>query len=129
VVLIDSSVWIANMRQPGLLERFVAFERTVTCPPVVHEILKGSSTIRSYLRAKTMLLSIPIVESPTSLDAFLHAAEIYRIARAAGFTIRSSIDCLIAACAIRHDLPLLHADRDFDIISRFTLLQAKNVLA
>lgn len=28
-----------------------------------------------------------------------------------------------------NDVPLLHADRDFGVIARVTLLQAKNVLA
>lgn len=69
------------------------------------------------------------VEDPMSFDAFLKAAEIYRLLRIKGFTIGSPNDCLIAACAIRNEVPLLHADRDFDVIARFTLLQAKNVLA
>jgi predicted nucleic acid-binding protein len=28
-------------------------------------------------------------------------------------TVRSSIDCLIAAMAIRHGIPVMHRDRDF----------------
>jgi len=33
------------------------------------------------------------------------------------------IDCLIAAIAIRHDVPVLHADNDFDAIARHTPLK------
>jgi predicted nucleic acid-binding protein len=44
-----------------------------------------------------------------------------------GVTIRSSVDCLIAACAIRNGLPILHSDRDFDAIARFTPLQSRYV--
>ena len=28
--------------------------------------------------------------------------------------IRKSVDCMIAAVAIEHNIPLLHSDRDFD---------------
>jgi len=51
----------------------------------------------------------------------------YRTGRALGVTIRSSVDCLIAACAIRNGLPILHSDRDFDAIARFTPLQSRYV--
>lgn len=33
------------------------------------------------------------------------------------------IDCLIAALALDYDVPLLHADRDFDAIAQATSLQ------
>ena len=37
--------------------------------------------------------------------------------RRRGVTIRNSVDCLIAAVAIEHDIPLLHHDRDVDPIA------------
>lgn len=46
------------------------------------------------------------------------AAHIYRVCRRAGETIRSMNDCLIAAIAIRNDVPVLHRDRDYDAIAR-----------
>jgi len=42
---------------------------------------------------------------------FLAAADMYRSLRRRGITIRNSVDCMIAAVAIEHDLPLLHNDR------------------
>jgi hypothetical protein len=48
---------------------------------------------------------------------FEYAAEIYRTCRASGETIRSLIDCLIAAVAVRADAAILHHDRDFDVIA------------
>jgi len=48
----------------------------------------------------------------------VEAARIYGACRAAGVTIRSSVDCLIARIAIEHDLALLHDDRDFEDIAR-----------
>jgi hypothetical protein len=47
----------------------------------------------------------------------------------AGFTVRSGVDCLIAACAIRHGLTVLHADRDFPALARVSPLQERTVNA
>jgi hypothetical protein len=40
-----------------------------------------------------------------------------------GARVRKLIDCLIAAVAIRADVPVLHADADFDALARYTPLQ------
>lgn len=45
----------------------------------------------------------------------------------AGEPVRSGMDCLIAAVAIRDDATLLHADRDFDVIARHTELRIEPV--
>jgi predicted nucleic acid-binding protein len=33
------------------------------------------------------------------------------------------LDCLVAAVAIRHNIPVLHRDRDFDVLARHTELR------
>jgi predicted nucleic acid-binding protein len=35
------------------------------------------------------------------------------------------VDCLIAACAIRHDLEVLHRDRDFAVLSQISALRER----
>jgi predicted nucleic acid-binding protein len=47
----------------------------------------------------------------------------YQACRRAGETVRSPIDCLIAAIAIRVGVPVLHGDGDFDVLSRYTPLR------
>ncbi len=59
------------------------------------------------------------------METFLAAAEIYRQGHRKGYTIRSSMDCLIAAIALDHKLPVWHKDRDFENIACFTSLQTK----
>jgi hypothetical protein len=51
------------------------------------------------------------------------AATLYRTCRQRGHTVRKLIDCLIAAVAIRGDVPILHRDTDFDILAQHTALQ------
>ena len=48
---------------------------------------------------------------------------LYRQARVSELTVRKHIDCLIAAVAISHDVPLLHADRDFDALATVSELR------
>ena len=57
---------------------------------------------------------------PTDYD---RAAELYRRCRLRGETVRKLIDCLIAAVAIRTGIPVLHNDRDFDVLARHTELR------
>ena len=61
------------------------------------------------------------------LEVVEEAVQLYRSARSAGLTVRSGTDCLIAACAIRHNLTVLHHDRDFDSLAEISTLQARKV--
>jgi predicted nucleic acid-binding protein len=60
---------------------------------------------------------------PKGIETYLHAVRIYRDCRKKGKTIRSTIDCIIAAICIENDLVLLHKDRDFDLIQASTSLR------
>ncbi|MBI4728668.1 MAG: PIN domain-containing protein [Acidobacteria bacterium] len=63
----------------------------------------------------------PVLRLET-LDDFALAASLYRQARRAGVTIRKTLDCLIAAPCVRAGAPLLHRDRDFDLLASCTAL-------
>jgi predicted nucleic acid-binding protein len=51
-------------------------------------------------------------------EVALAAADGYRLLRRRGITVRKTIDMIIAAWCIRNNVPLLHSDRDFDVIER-----------
>jgi len=129
MVLVDTSVWIEVFRQGhGLdLESEVNFESVVTCLPVIQEVLQGFGDSRVSRSAREAMFALPIVESPLACSVFDEAVGLYRAGRRGGFTIRSSIDCLIAACAIRNDLSVFHCDRDFDHLSRVSPLRVQRL--
>jgi predicted nucleic acid-binding protein len=54
---------------------------------------------------------------------FDEAIDLFLNARRAGLTIRSGVDCLIAACAIRNDAMIVHVDRDFTKLAQVSPLQ------
>ena len=104
---------------------FVAFDDVATCLPVVQEVLQGFADERAYRLAPESMLALPMVESPLTVDLVEAAVSLYRTARRNGFTVRSSIDCLIAVCALRHGLEVLHRDRDYAHLARVSGLRQR----
>ena len=129
MVLVDTSVWIAvfRARQPLRLESVLDFDEVVTCLPVIQEVLQGFREQRDFARAREAMFSLPAVELPLGRAVVEEAVDLYRRARRAGVTVRSSADCLIAACALRHGLAILHHDRDFDALARISPLEVREL--
>lgn len=123
-VLADSSAWISYFRTSSRmpvadkLEKLIELEADVCmCGPVLAEVLRGVREDAQHRKISAILDSFDYYD--TGKDIYRQAAHIYRHCRAKGFTIRSTVDCTIAAIALRHDLEVLHDDRDYDAISRF----------
>jgi predicted nucleic acid-binding protein len=129
VILIDSSVWIAAMsrRPPFRIEDLVDVNEIVTCLPIIQEVLQGFDDDYTFEEARDSLYELPAIEDPLTGELFHEAISIFRTARQKGVTVRSSVDCLIAACAIRNGAVVLHRDRDFDQLSRIGPLQSRRV--
>jgi predicted nucleic acid-binding protein len=127
VVLVDTSIWVEVFRKSSRfrLDQVVDFEEVVTCLPVIQEVLQGFRDEEAYQLARDAMNALPIVESPLTSAVFDDAVGLYRGARRAGVTIRSGVDCLIAACAIRHSLEVLHKDRDYDALARVSRLRIR----
>ncbi len=130
MVLVDTSVWIEVFRKGTRfqLDSVANLDDVVTCLPVLQEVLQGFRDERAFALARDAMISFPVVESPLRTEVVPEAAHLYRTARRAGLTIRSGVDCLIAACAIRNHLTVLHRDRDFDLIARVSSLDSRLVL-
>lgn len=90
--------------------------------PVVMELMAGipSGSGRQQL---TRFIRRFEWASVAGLDDYEKAADVYLRCRAGGETVRSMIDCLIAAVALRTGSAVLHRDRDFDVIARYLPLQ------
>lgn len=124
MILVDTSIWITLLSgTPRYRIGEDDILRFATCAPIVQEVLQG---LRPGFKSDTFreaFLAIPVLSDPIPLSLFLSAADIYRHGRSRGVTIRSSIDCLIAAVAIENKVPVWHRDRDFTAIARYTGLQ------
>ena len=124
----DTSVWIellngtlgSKLTEADLLD-------FVTCGPILQEVLQGLRDDPACEALRESLLALQVLSDPVAIARFLSAAEIYRLGRAKGYTIRSSTDCLIAAIAIENGVPVWHKDRDFVAIARYTSLRTKRI--
>jgi predicted nucleic acid-binding protein len=127
VIVVDTSVWIdvLNNRSTRQAKHCVALiedgQPVALTDVVFTEILQGIS-VGDAARVERHLRAFPILRL-SSLDDFALAAELYRTARAAGVTVRKTLDCLIAAACVAADASLLHADRDFDLLAGCTPLR------
>ena len=128
-LLVDSSVWIALFRggAPDLRERLAAVtatgDRIATSEPISLELLAGA-TDRSLPRLERLVEGLAVLDVDPHID-FRTAAALSRASRARGRSVRSLMDCLIAAIAIRHDAVLVHRDRDFDALAAVSSLRAE----
>jgi predicted nucleic acid-binding protein len=132
VWLVDSSDWIEFFR-PGrnltLDDLAAGGGDIVTCLPVIQEVLQGIDDERAFNAIRSAMFAWACVDSPLDEQVMDRAVLIYRQARRAGLTIRSSVDCLIAASALRHGLTIVHCDRDFEAIARVTGLRHHDLSA
>ena len=125
MILVDTSIWIDLFAlKPRLAVRDEDFLRFATCGPIVQEVLQGLRPGPRSDMLRTAFLALPVVGDPIPLDLFVSAADIYAQGRRRGITIRSSIDCLIAAMAIENKVPVWHRDRDFQAIAKYTSLES-----
>ncbi len=125
MILIDTSAWVEFLRDTGSpacegVDRLLGGE-IATCHPVRMEVLAGARDLRHLQQLRGLLGRATIV--PTLPSDFEDAAALYRLCRQQGRTVRRLLDCLIAAHAIRAQIPLLHADSDFDALARCSELQ------
>lgn len=76
---------------------------------------------------RDLLYDLRAIDDPMTGELFHEAILLFREARKKGVTVRSSVDCLIAASAIRHGATVLHRDRDFDHLARASPLKSRRV--
>jgi predicted nucleic acid-binding protein len=130
MILVDTSAWIEYFRATGTpaaveVRRLLSdqTDQVATCEPVAMEILAGAIDDRTHAKLEQLVNGLPSLTVDNHVD-FRVAADIYRVARRAGQTVRSLNDCLIAAVAIRHDARIVHRDADFDVIAAMSSLEA-----
>lgn len=129
MILVDTSAWIEFLRNTGSpvceeVDRLVETGAGIT-DPISMELLAGARDDRHLRNLRGLLARAQLLRCESG--DFESAAALYRFCRTKGYTVRKLIDCLIAAVAIRHSVPVLHADADFDILARHTDLTLHSV--
>ena len=131
MTLVDTSAWVEFLRATGSPTHRAVHqlldddEPAHTTDVVVMEVLAGARDDDHRDRLRRLLARCE--HTPVQgLDDFEAAADLYRVCRAGGETVRAPTDCLIAVVALRQSLLVLHADRDFDVLARHTALAERS---
>ena len=122
-VLVDTSAWVEYLRGTGspynswIRDAIRTETPLVWTEPILYELTAGAGRPRRVEELRALLLRGPMV-AVDGLQDWEAAAQLYRSARSKGLTVRSSIDCLIAAVALRTGSPVLALDRDFEALAQ-----------
>lgn len=117
MIFVDSTVWIDYFRgvdtiQTERLDTLFGSGRLVVGDLVMTEVLQGVLSDAEFIHIKVLFDTLHIVRLG-GYHLCIRAATNYRILRSHGFTIRKTIDSLIATRCISDKFHLLHNDRDF----------------
>jgi len=132
LILPDSSAWVEEFRSTGsqvdrTLERLLEADAEIAVTePVIMELLAGARSKRELSATRRRMLAFPLLRVE-DLVTYERASAVWRACRTAGEPVRNTLDCLIAAVAIREGATVLHADHDFDVIARHTPLRIESV--
>ncbi len=127
MILVDSSVWIDFFRgvqtpEVATLDTLLGKTRIAVGDLIVTEVLHGVRDEREFNQVRKALDAFAQVEL-VGKDIAVQAAKNFRKLRGLGFTVRKTIDTIIATRCIESDFMLLHSDRDFDAFATHLGLQ------
>ena len=129
MIVVDSSVWIANLRGVGnepvrKLHAYAEAEddQLLVGDLVLLEVLQGARDEAHASRIEKSLRRYPV--APMLSDSLaVRAARNYRSLRGRGVTVRKTVDMIIGTFCIEGGHRLLHDDRDFDPMAQHLGLQ------
>lgn len=123
MLVVDTSALIAFLRGSDrpvrALMRQLEQQKTPWFLPLVclQEVLQGARDDDEWLRLHATLLGQRRLRVQDEQAAHIEAARIYFDCRRIGLTIRSTLDCLIAAQTLQVGGTLVHDDADFRLIA------------
>lgn len=128
MIIVDTSVWIEFLECRGSsydrhLAELIQADAPVALTEVIYcEVLQSIRDDAVYANVRQILQAFPILflKGLRSVD---HAAALYRTCCHKGYTIRSTVDCLIAAVCLDAGAELFHHDRDFDVLAKIADLK------
>ncbi len=126
--MVDTSVWIDYFknratRSSVALKKLLKSDEPICFTGLIFtEVLQGIKEDCLYEEIKEALSVFEMIVTE-DVKIYESAVQIYRRARKDGYTIRKTIDCVIAASAIAAGVSLLHNDRDFDAICKYSDLR------
>jgi len=125
--IVDTSVWIDYFNgkideRTDATEKFIIEGELLMLPIILQEVLQGIRSAKDFSTVKNAFLRNTFFNFNT-IDMALEAATLFRFLKRNGVTIRKPNDSLIAAICIQNNFSLLHNDKDFNNIAKYTSLK------
>lgn len=123
MIVVDTTVWIDFLGARGTpyhlhLRDLIRENAPLALTNLIYcEVLQGIVEDLAFRRTREILRAYPILHG-RGLDTFEQAAQIFRACRRRGFTVRNTVDCVIAATCLEAGAELYHNDRDFEAIAK-----------
>lgn len=122
MVIIDTTVWIDYFRgaenpETRWLDGRLQRQRLGLTDVTLCEVLQGIQDQKEFARVRADLLKFHVFQAGGA-ELAIAAAQNYRDLRHQGYTVRKTIDCLIATFCLQAKNELLHRDHDFDGFER-----------
>ena len=122
--LVDTSVWVDYIK--GKDTPTVEFLDTLLLTPmtvgitdlIFMEILQGAKSEAGFEKLQRYFSTQQFYRFEDPQSSYEAVALMFFNCRRRGITVRSSIDCLIAQCALENELVLLHHDKDFQQLEK-----------
>ncbi len=130
MILVDTSAWIEFLRDTDdpvvaeLAEAIGSGTEVAITEPIIMELLAGATSPQLEHSIGALVNGLPVVPVDGELD-YRAAAQLSVASRRNGHPIRSLVDCLIAAVALRRGLTVLHRDRDFEFLAQISPLRTQ----
>lgn len=126
IVLVDASAWIETFKINGnkkiieSIETLVKKDKIATTGIVLFELLRGAANLKEYKVLEEELRYFKYLEFREEywIKASLLSFELHKN----GFRIPPP-DIFISIVAIEHQCSVIHTDRHYDIISRYSPLK------
>lgn len=123
MVIVDTTVWVDYLRGDQNLETQwlhleVERQRLGLTDLILCEVLEGIRDDASFSRVQRQLRKFEVFETGGA-ELAVTAARNFRKLRQRGYTVRKTIDCLIATFCLRAGHALLHRNRDFDPFEQY----------
>jgi predicted nucleic acid-binding protein len=117
MILVDSTIWVDYFRgirswQTQRLDALFETDQVAVGDLILAEVLQGFDVEEQFAEALGLFQTVHLFRLGGYIIS-VEAARNYRTLRARGFTVRKTIDSLIATACITYGHELLHNDRDF----------------
>jgi len=130
-ILVDTSLWIEAFKKDcpekikEMIFKAIDEDNAFITGIIMVELLSGAKTVKKYEQLKNNLEALIYLD--TTVEVWNKAAKIAFTLKRKGINVPSG-DILIASLSVKYDILLIHMDKHFELIGKYTDLREKKLI-